>query len=36
MVSPVEGVEPKTAFAGWFQSGGADFISSVRTSKMPE
>jgi len=36
MVSPVEGLEPKTAFAGWFQSGGPDFISSVRTSTMLE
>jgi hypothetical protein len=30
MVTAVEGTEPKTAFAGWFVSGGSDFFSSIR------
>jgi hypothetical protein len=29
MVTPIEGVEPKTAFAGWFHSGGVDFYASL-------
>jgi hypothetical protein len=30
VVSPVEGPEPKTAFAGWFGSTGGDFFASVK------
>jgi hypothetical protein len=29
MVSPLEGSEPKTAFAGWFRSGEIDFYASL-------
>jgi hypothetical protein len=30
MVTPIEGTEPKTAFAGWFRSGPMDFYAGVR------
>ena len=30
MVTPVEGTQHKTAFAGWFKSGGRNFFSAVR------
>jgi hypothetical protein len=29
-VTPVEGAEPKTAFAGWFKSSGTDFLTVIR------
>ena len=32
MVTPVEGPEPKTAFAGWFRSGEIDFYTALRGS----
>ena len=34
-VSPVEGVEPKTAFAGWFKTVGIDFLASIRQYPSP-
>jgi hypothetical protein len=33
MVTPLEGDEPRTAFAGWFISSGVDFFSSVRQTR---
>ena len=35
MVTPIEGSEPKTAFAGWFQSGKTDFYSRLRLKSVP-
>lgn len=34
-VMPVRGTEPKTAFAGWFFSGGADFFSTCLGPAYP-
>jgi hypothetical protein len=44
MVTPIEGTEPKTAFAGWFRSGNVDLYtrllrknsSSARTERVSE
>jgi len=30
MVTPIEGSEPKTAFAGWFRSGEVDYYAGLR------
>jgi hypothetical protein len=30
MVTPIQGTEPKIAFAGWFRSGAMGFYASVR------
>jgi hypothetical protein len=35
MVTPVEGNQPKTAFAGWFESGEGDFHASPRPDVPP-
>lgn len=32
-VTPVEGLEPKTAFAGWFKSSGVDFLAAIRQNE---
>jgi hypothetical protein len=34
IVTPVSGMEPKTAFAGWFMSGGMTFLSALRESAV--
>jgi hypothetical protein len=31
-MTPMEGTEPKTAFAGWFKSGTSDFFSDLRNA----
>jgi hypothetical protein len=31
-ITPMEGTEPKTAFAGWFESGASNFFSELRHS----
>jgi hypothetical protein len=29
-ITPMEGAEPKTAFAGWFESGSSDYFTALR------
>src|SRR5439155_3809598 len=31
-ITPMEGTEPKTAFAGWFRAGTSDFLHQLRES----
>jgi hypothetical protein len=33
-VTPMEGAEPKTAFAGWFESGSTDYYTALRRASV--